>query len=90
MAKISVSKIGEEPYKFEVVIKESGSSSSHTVEMKKGFYKNLDTKTTPEEVVKKSFDFLLEREPKESILGSFNIEVISNYFPNFSQKVKEF
>ena len=90
MVKISVKKIGEEPYEFEVVIKENGSSSTHTVEMKKGFHKNLNTDTNPEGVVKKSFEFLLEREPKESILRSFDIEMISNYFPNYSQKVKEF
>jgi len=39
-----------------------------------------------EEYVKKSFEFLLEREPKESILRQFDITKISYYFPEFEQK----
>ncbi|MFH0951688.1 MAG: hypothetical protein V1838_00675 [Patescibacteria group bacterium] len=40
-------------------------------------------KTEPTELIKRSFLFLLEREPKESILSSFNLRVISQYFPEY-------
>ena len=35
-----------------------------------------------------SFKFLLEREPNTSILASFDINVISRYFSNYSDEVK--
>ncbi len=42
---------------------------------------------TPEELVRKSFEFLLEREPKESILREFNLNVISKYFPEYEKEI---
>jgi hypothetical protein len=42
---------------------------------------------SPEDLVKKSFEFLLEREPKESILRSFNLKIISNYFPEYEKEI---
>lgn len=37
-------------------------------------------KIAKEELIKKSFEFLLEREPKESILSRFNLRIINQYF----------
>jgi hypothetical protein len=44
-------------------------------------------KILPEELIKKSFEFLLEREPKEAILKSFNLKVIQTYFPEYEEKM---
>lgn len=33
-----------------------------------------------------SFEFLLAREPKESILGRFDVTVIDRYFPEFREE----
>lgn len=90
MAEISVKLIDKDPYTFDVTVVEKDSSSNHKVTMKEDFYNSLETDTSPEDVVKKSFEFLLERESKESILGSFDVEVIKNYFPDYSEKVKSF
>jgi hypothetical protein len=38
--------------------------------------------------VEESFRFLLEREPKESILRRFNLTVISRYFPEYEREIK--
>jgi hypothetical protein len=38
---------------------------------------------TPEELLEASFAFLLEREPKESILRRFELPVIERYFPDY-------
>ena len=35
-------------------------------------------------IIKKSFEFLLERESNESILRSFDLEEIENYFPEYN------
>jgi hypothetical protein len=41
------------------------------------------TGTPVEALVTASFVFLLEREPRESILRSFDLQVISRYFPEY-------
>ena len=46
-------------------------------------------KITKEELIKKSFEFLLEREPKESILSRFNLRIINQYFPKFEEEMRK-
>jgi len=75
---------------FLVTIEERGSTTEHTVTLDDGYYQNLtDGKITREELIKKSFEFLLEREFKESILSEFNLRVIRNYFPEFEEELKK-
>jgi hypothetical protein len=42
----------------------------------------------PEELVRASFDFLLEREPRESILRQFELPVIERYFPGYGRHIR--
>lgn len=42
----------------------------------------------PHELVEASFDFLLEREPRESILRHFELPVIERYFPGYEAWVR--
>ena len=35
------------------------------------------------------FAFLLEREPNESILSSFDVGVIARYFPEFEREIAD-
>ena len=35
-----------------------------------------------------AFEFLLENEPKESILGRFDLPLIGRYFPNFESEIR--
>jgi hypothetical protein len=37
-----------------------------------------------------AFRFLLDREPKESILGRFEVTVISRYFPEFERELPRY
>jgi len=84
---IEVKKKNEQ--EFLVTIEEKGSSSEHTVSLEEDYYKNLtDGKTSKEELIRKSFEFLLERESKESILSEFNLRIIRNYFPEYEEKIK--
>jgi len=46
-------------------------------------------KIAKEELIKKSFKFLLEREPKESIFPRFNLRVINQYFPEFKEEIRK-
>jgi len=45
-------------------------------------------KIAKEELIKKSFEFLLEREAKESILSRFNLRIINQYFPEFENTIR--
>jgi hypothetical protein len=42
----------------------------------------------PTALVEAAFDFLLEREPRESILRSFELPVIGRYFPGWESDVR--
>ena len=42
----------------------------------------------PHQLVERSFDFLLEREPRESILRRFDLPVIERYFPGYERWIR--
>ena len=72
---------------YNVTVKEE-TSTTHTVTMNDEDYQRISQgKCSPEELVKKSFEFLLQREPKESILSSFDITLISRYFPEYEEEI---
>jgi hypothetical protein len=86
-AKITVEKIDNSGFQVRVI--EGGSESFHHVTLSPQVYSRLTGgKTEPEELVRRSFEFLLEREPQESILGRFDLSVISRYFPEFDREIK--
>jgi hypothetical protein len=41
----------------------------------------------PDELIRASFVFLLEREPREAILRSFDLPVIRRYFPEWERAI---
>ena len=44
---------------------------------------------TVERLVEASFDFLLAHEPRESILRSFELPVISHYFSDYEPEIRQ-
>lgn len=78
---ISVKKINATT--FEVVV-DNGAQTTHIVTLSTQYCQKLTNgQATPEELIRKSFEFLLEREPNTSILRSFDLPVIGNYFPEY-------
>jgi hypothetical protein len=74
---------------FHVQVREDDSSTEHDVTLSASDFERLGAKhRTPEEFVRACFEFLLEREPKESILPRFDVSVISTYFPEFETKIQ--
>jgi len=68
----------------------SGSQNRHKISMDKGYYEKISNGIIgPEDFVKKSFEFLLKREDKNSILKEFNIKQISEYFPEYEAEIKK-
>jgi hypothetical protein len=86
-AKIEVEPIQAGQYRVRVI--ESGGETRHIVTLQPGDHQRLTGgKARPEELLKRSFEFLLEREPKESILARFELPVIARYFPEYEREIK--
>ena len=67
----------------------SGSQTRHKVNMDKEYYEKISTGIVgAEDFVKKSFEFLLKREDKDSILKEFNIKQIREYFTVYETEIK--
>jgi hypothetical protein len=90
MTNIIVNLLEENPneYTFFVIISDESSSTEHKVILQRVNYHDLaHSDVTPNDLVKKSFEFLLDREPKESILNEFDLMEIMHYFPEYKEKV---
>lgn len=81
MAEISVAH--ERGSTYRVTIDEAGSVSSHEVTVWPSDIERYAPGATPEELLHASFEFLLEREPKEAILKRFELPLIERYFPEY-------
>jgi hypothetical protein len=83
---IEVEAVAEGDYCVRVV--EGASETAHRVTLKAEDCRRLGGgKTGPEELVRRSFEFLLEREPKEAILARFDLPIISRYFPEYESEI---
>ena len=85
MAHITVDPAGDDT--FRVTIDERGSTSTHLVTASPETVRSLADGATAAALVEASFRFLLDREPKESILPRFDVTVISRYFPDFETEL---
>lgn len=73
---------------FKVNVRDGGGETKHKVRMSKEYYQRLSQgKVSPDEFVKRSFEFLLERESKESILGEFDMPKIAFYFNEYEGEI---
>ena len=86
---IKVRRIGEG--EFETVVSDGNGETRHRVSMTQAIYQRLTAgKYTPESCVEAAFRFLLDREPKESILRRFDVTVIARYFPEFERELPRY
>ena len=84
---IEVKKKSQE--EFMVKVEEGGSSKEYVVTLEDSYYQDLTQgKITQEELIEKSFKFLLERESKESIFSKLNLKIIKGYFPEFEEEMR--
>lgn len=79
----------EEGWIFHVKVKEGEGETEHTVSLPRTYYEKLTKKSglPPDELVEKSFQFLLSNESKDSILASFTLSDIAKYFPDFESRI---
>ncbi len=75
---------------FNVKFNEKNSETNYRVTLNDNYYRKLvQGKISKEELIKKSFKFLLKRETKESIFSSFNLEVIKKYFSEYEEEIRK-
>jgi len=76
--------------KFEILVN-SVQKTIHQVYLSDEVHLDFtNNKISKEELIKFSFEFLLEREPNTSIFSSFELNIISKYFPEYLLSVKKF
>jgi hypothetical protein len=88
MAKIEVTQLKAFPQaEFEVTVA-AHTATRHRVTVTQDYYQKLTGGTiSPQELVEKSFQFLLARESNTSILSSFDLKVIASYFPEYERQI---
>lgn len=85
MATIEVSRLGETTFEVRV---QAARPTVHVVTVDAAYAQRLTRGRVPvEQLVRRSFDFLLAREPSTSILGRFDLPVIGRYFPEYERTI---
>lgn len=84
MDAVTVEALGGDEYR--VTVSGDGSSTAHTVAVDTEVPSGVD----PADLVAAAFRFLLDREPKESILSRFDLSVIERYFPEYPQRIDDY
>jgi hypothetical protein len=74
-------------FRLTAVVREGPDATSHEVTLARDLLERLSPNESAEGFVQRCFAFLLEREPKESILRHFDVSVIGRYFPEFEKKI---
>lgn len=70
--------------RFNVRVAEDGTATEHVVTLSGADYERIGKGfRSPEAFVRECFAYLLEQEPKDQIMTSFDISQIRTYFPDF-------
>jgi hypothetical protein len=86
MTEIAIRPLGER--EFRVNVTQAGRQTTHRVTAPQRLGGGLELGDDDlSEVVRQSFEFLLEREPASSILSQFSLDDISRYFPEYEQEL---
>jgi hypothetical protein len=75
----------------DVTVDQGGETTRHTVLVspdEMAHWGHGDDAAGVEDLVRRSFAFLLEREAPTSILGRFELSAIRRYFPEYDQEFK--
>jgi hypothetical protein len=75
----------------EVRVDHAGEQTQHTVTVSRADVARWGSGEQPddiEDLVARSFAFLLEREPPGSILRRFDLSVIPRYFPDYNSQIR--
>lgn len=71
----------------DVVVGDDPGATRHEVTVRREDRDRLAPNVGPERLVEASFAFLLEREPRTSILRAFDLTEIGRYFPGYDDAI---
>ncbi len=87
MTDINIVKVNQNTYQVTVI---DNNTTTHDVHVEKTYALQLTQgKISTTELIIKSFEFLLEREPNTSILRQFDLPLINRYFPEYEQHMAQ-
>ena len=76
--------------KFEITVKKQ-LITKHIILLTDEYHDSLTKKKiSKKKLLEYSFQFLLDREPNTAILSSFELDIISKYFPEYESEIKNF
>jgi len=78
---------GSGGWRCSVVVGADLGATRHAVAVDRETLHDLAPGMTPEELVRESFVFLLERETRESILRSFELPIIGRFFAGYADEI---
>ena len=70
-----------------VTLGDDPGATTHEVSVDREVLEDLAPGATPEELVRVSFTFLLEREPRESIMRQFELPIIGRFFGDYRDEM---
>jgi hypothetical protein len=84
---IRVERIDEETFRVTV---RGDATTQHEVSASPSYCEKLTGgRVSPEILIERSFEFLLERESNRSILSRFDLPVIGRYFPEYEKTIRQ-
>ena len=81
---------GADPLLFTARLRDDRSETRHEVTLRAADLARLGGGRGGAALVEAALAFLLDREPKESILGRFDLSVIPSYFPEFERELPRY
>lgn len=86
MTRLRIEAAGDDVYR--VTVSDRESETVHEVSVSEEERARFGGETVAEDLLRESFRFLLERETKGSILGSFELSAIERYFPEYAEEIR--
>ncbi len=74
-------------WRCHVVVGDDSAATEHDVELSASTLTDLAPGATPEQLVRESFVYLLERESRESVMRSFEIPIIGRFFGDYPDEI---
>ena len=74
-------------WRCSVVVGDDAAATEHLVEVDRATLDDLAPGATPEELVRESFVYLLERESRESIMRAFELPIIARFFGDYPDEI---
>lgn len=86
MTTIRITQLAEQSYSVAI---DARTPTTHVVTVDPEYARALTGGTmSTEDLLRRSFEFLLEREPNTSILRSFDLPLIGRYFPEYERTIR--